>query len=139
MPIKAENRARYPADWKAIRTAILERARYACEWPGCGAIQYSVGYWTHEGFRWVGERNWYPTYAEARQAAADNQPDDPDEPKNIVIVLTVAHLDHTPENCAPENLRAWCQRHHLAYDHKHHIGNAQATRRAKLGNLELEL
>ena len=32
------------------------------------------------------------------------------------IVLTVAHLDHTPENCDDENLRAMCQRCHLAYD-----------------------
>jgi len=26
------------------------------------------------------------------------------------VVLTVAHLGHTPENCDPANLRAWCQR-----------------------------
>jgi hypothetical protein len=30
--------------------------------------------------------------------------------------LTVAHLDHKPENCAPSNLRAWCQRCHNTYD-----------------------
>jgi hypothetical protein len=32
------------------------------------------------------------------------------------VVLTVAHLDHQPENCDPANLRAWCQRCHNAYD-----------------------
>lgn len=32
------------------------------------------------------------------------------------VVLTTAHLDHNPMNCARENLRAWCQRCHLAYD-----------------------
>lgn len=32
------------------------------------------------------------------------------------VVLTVAHLDHTPENNTPENLRCWCQRCHLLYD-----------------------
>lgn len=32
------------------------------------------------------------------------------------VILTVAHLDHQPENCDPENLRAWCQRCHNAYD-----------------------
>ena len=57
--------------------------------------------------------------------------------KIIKIVLTIAHLDHTPENCADENLRAWCQRHHLAYDAEHHKANAQATRRARCGTLEL--
>ena len=47
----------------------------------------------------------------------------------IEIVLTIAHLDHTPENCAPENLRALCQRCHLRFDAKHHQRNAYATRR----------
>ena len=36
------------------------------------------------------------------------------------VVLTVAHLDHQPEHCDPANLRAWCQRCHLAYDAQHH-------------------
>lgn len=30
MPIKPENKARYPADWKAIRARILERAGDRC-------------------------------------------------------------------------------------------------------------
>ena len=47
-----------------------------------------------------------------------------------MIVLTIAHLDHQPENCDPENLRAWCQRHHLAYDADHHKANAYRTRKA---------
>ena len=44
-------------------------------------------------------------------------------------VLTVAHLNHEPEDCRPENLAAMCQRHHLAYDAKHHKQTAYATRR----------
>ncbi|MFW6031668.1 MAG: hypothetical protein ACOC9T_03665, partial [Myxococcota bacterium] len=46
------------------------------------------------------------------------------------VVLTVAHLDHVPEHCEPENLRAMCQRCHLSYDAQHHARNARATRRA---------
>jgi hypothetical protein len=34
----------------------------------------------------------------------------------VRIVLTVAHLDHTPEHCQDENLRCWCQRCHNLYD-----------------------
>ena len=30
--------------------------------------------------------------------------------------LTVAHLDHTPANCSPENLKALCAPCHLRYD-----------------------
>ena len=36
------------------------------------------------------------------------------------VVLTVAHLDHDETNCAAENLKALCQRCHLAYDQDHH-------------------
>jgi 5-methylcytosine-specific restriction endonuclease McrA len=35
------------------------------------------------------------------------------------VVLTIAHLDHTPENCAPENLKALCQKCHNTYDARH--------------------
>ncbi len=35
-------------------------------------------------------------------------------------VLTVAHLDHTPENVDDSNLRAMCQGCHLHYDRDHH-------------------
>jgi len=47
------------------------------------------------------------------------------------VVLTVAHLDHNPANCDPENLRAMCQRCHLAYDAEHHRRNAARTRAVK--------
>jgi hypothetical protein len=55
----------------------------------------------------------------------------------VDVVLTIAHLDHTPENCADDNLRAWCQRCHLRYDQEHHQRNAQATRRSRVGQAEL--
>lgn len=41
------------------------------------------------------------------------------EIKQGVVVLTIAHLDHTPENCDPSNLRALCQQCHNRYDAKH--------------------
>src|SRR3990170_1974736 len=44
------------------------------------------------------------------------------------VVLTVAHLDHEPQNCTDENLRALCQRCHLTYDARHHARNAAKTR-----------
>lgn len=85
MPIRAENRHRYPPDWQMIRAAILARAGNRCEgsplWPDC------------------------------RAANAQPHP-----VTGARVVLTIAHLDHTPENCAADNLRAWCQRCHNAYD-----------------------
>lgn len=74
------------------------------------------------------------------QQVADLWPDtDDSDDKPIVIVLTVAHLDHRPENCDPANLRAWCQRHHLAYDAEHHVQTAYMARLAARNNLELPL
>lgn len=35
-------------------------------------------------------------------------------------ILTVAHLNHTPEDCSRSNLRALCARCHLRYDAGHH-------------------
>lgn len=34
--------------------------------------------------------------------------------------LTVAHLNHVPEDCRRENLRALCAPCHLRYDKDHH-------------------
>ena len=141
MPIKPENAARYPKDWPAISRAAKDRAGWKCQHAGCNAHQYAVGVW--EGGTFFFEIGRGETYSEARQIAADESftrhgdgPAPADE-KIIVIVLTVAHLNHTPEDCRPENLAAMCQRHHLAYDHDHHRANAWATRRAKSGTLEL--
>jgi hypothetical protein len=44
------------------------------------------------------------------------------------VLLTTAHLDHDPTNCAHENLRAWCQRCHLTYDAELHARHAASTR-----------
>ena len=45
VPIKSENRSRYPADWPQVRERILKRAGYRCEHPGCTAAQYDFGRW----------------------------------------------------------------------------------------------
>ena len=150
MPIKPENRHRYPADWPQIRLRILKRAGYRCEHLGCNARQYSVGCWHRPGggeWQWLGHwgQNDNPrTYEEARQIAAEQSfdrfgdgPVPAGEPRIIVIVLTIAHLDHQPENCADDNLRAMCQRHHLAHDQAHHMANAWATRKARSGTPDL--
>ncbi len=112
MPIKAENRKRYPANWTDIRAAILDRAKNACE--QCGITNRiwrnnRTDAWTQSGkTAW----NW-----------------EQDGDSVTRIVLTIAHLDHTPENCDPANLRAYCQRCHLAYDAEHHKQTAYQTRR----------
>ncbi|NDV96032.1 hypothetical protein D0T84_14080 [Dysgonomonas sp. 521] len=83
MPIKPENKSRYPKNWKQISEDIrFNRANNRCE--GCGAENYK-----------------------------------PHPITGSKVILTVAHLDHTPENCDYENLKAWCQRCHNTYDQSH--------------------
>lgn len=136
MPIRPENRKRYPAHWPDIRERILKIAGQRCEHPGCSARNYSVGFWELENgiYRWVahwGQNDNPRTYAEALSVAAELHWNRSEEgPKPTVIVLTIAHLDHQPENCADDNLAAMCQRHHLAHDADHHRQTAYMTRKS---------
>ena len=98
MPIRPENKARYPKDWKEIRKRVLRRAGNCCE----GS----------------------PAYPDCRAENGYSHPI-----TGSKVVLTIGHLDHTPENRDEKNLRAWYQRCHLNYDHKLHMLNAYKTRR----------
>ena len=120
MPIRPENRSRYPADWKSISLRIRDRAGNVCEW--CGVPNGS----TIERFRDLsGAEKW--RIHEHRGTCLGERCG------ATRIVLTVAHLDHTPENCADENLRALCQKCHLTYDAKLHAAAARVTRDRKRG------
>jgi hypothetical protein len=144
VPIKPENAARYPANWNHLAREAKERSGWKCVHMGCGARQYAVGVWEGDVWHELGHvgHELFGAYKDARQMAAEIQwercGDEPNAaPKVIVIVLTTAHLDHEPENCAPENLAPMCQRHHLAYDAKHHAETAYTTRKAKANTLDL--
>lgn len=102
MPIAPENRALYPADWPEISRRIrFERAGGRCECQGeCG----------HDHGGRCGEE-----HGEAHSVTGSP------------VVLTVGHLTHDPRRSADDELRAWCQRCHLAYDRPHHIANLKRT------------
>lgn len=46
------------------------------------------------------------------------------------IVLTIAHIDHDERNSDWANLRAWCQRCHIAYDAPRKAAEAKARNAA---------
>ena len=102
MPIKPENKDRYLENWPEIVQRIRLRSGGVCE--NCGAINHS----------WVNRFT--------RELCLQ------DEENAIRIVLTVAHLDHTPENCDDKNLRDWCQRCHNRYDRPHRSETMRVTR-----------
>ena len=113
MPIKPENQRRYPPNWRDIRAAILARAGDGCEF--CGIPNRS--------WRLPDLETWTRDPATAEAWTNDGR-------KATRIVLTIAHLDHQPEHSDPANLRALCQRCHLAWDRDHHRQSAYHTRRA---------
>jgi hypothetical protein len=95
MPIKEENKKRYPKNWKQISERIrFERANNKCEVCGCENYQ-------------------------------------PHPITGSKVILTVAHLDHHPENCDDENLKAMCQKCHNNYDRQH---RNQTVRQSRLKN-----
>lgn len=102
MPIRPENRGRYPKDWKAISLGVRNRAGWRCEGDACVARQG------------------------ARHPVTGS-----------TVVLTVAHLDHQPENCDPANLKALCQRCHNAYDAPTRAAGLKARRRARMAARDL--
>lgn len=134
MPIRATERDRYPPDWKKISHAARERAGNRCE--QCKAPNGAMirrAYYEGRPIYFLQEMTVYETglCAVTGEEVDGAFWDDCDARRPVRVVLTVAHLDHRPENCAPENLRALCQRCHLAYDADLHRANAAATRRAR--------
>ena len=106
MPIRDSQKKRYPAGWKDISARIrFERAEGRCECLG------ECGRGTHEGR--CPNRHGESAYGTGSK-----------------VILTTAHLDHTPENCGDDNLRAFCQGCHLHYDKDHHAETRAATRAA---------
>jgi hypothetical protein len=133
MPIKQENKNRYPKNWKQISEYIrFNRAKNRCEM--CGVHNYSVGHRDEYGnfipiagnifADLAGQGLSYPSlkllsYKEAKEIADAETNNCIYGFKYIVIVLTVAHLDHQPENCDYSNLKAMCQKCHNNYDKIH--------------------
>lgn len=142
MPIREENRGRYPKDWPEISKAIRERASNTCE--QCGApngcdilrglefgdrVAYAVpcGIGAHTFDADTGECLGVRLVQDLKRWGW----------REVRVVLTVAHLDHQPENCDPSNLRAWCQRCHNRYDAKMRRAGILERRRAGLAVADL--
>jgi hypothetical protein len=104
VPISPENKARYPKDWKTVVVPrIRARSGNRCECTGQCGIEHSI----------------QPPEAETLRCWAVNG-----EPHPITgskVVLTVMHLNHTPEDCADDNLLHGCQACHLRYDRAEHL------------------
>lgn len=102
----------YPDNWDEIATAIKTAANWHCQNCGKPCCPSGTNFWDFTA------------------QLAGTQWDEilPDEEELILMepwevrslrasfTLTVAHLNHRPEDCRPENLRALCSVCHLQYD-----------------------
>jgi hypothetical protein len=113
MPIRPENKARYPKEWPQMVAAARERSGNCCECTGqCGR--------EHPGGR-CNERNHTP-HSETGSK----------------VVLTLAHEHGVPlEETSIERMFHACQRCHLLYDKHIHRQNRQTTlhHRRAMGDL----
>jgi hypothetical protein len=105
----------YPSDWDEIARSIKEAAGWQCQ--ECGrpcrrpgesidnlVIRLQIDHyndWADELADWVEDDEFGYHEAPVRVGR---------------FVLTVAHLNHQPADCHPENLRALCAPCHLRYD-----------------------
>nr|WP_312446835.1 hypothetical protein [Brevundimonas naejangsanensis] len=114
MPIRPENRDRYPSDWKAISLRIRERAGQQCEW--CKAPNGELIDRSRDGEAYMLTDGQVFSATDGEPLGYAKGSEWPSCGRLTKVILTVAHLDHTPENCAEENLKALCQRCHNRYD-----------------------
>jgi len=125
MPISKENKLKYPKNWKQISLNVRAKADNRCEF--CDIKNHAIGYRTKKGE--------FIELEPSHQADIDVQENNL---KLIKIVLTVAHLDHNPENNEAENLKALCQKCHLNYDKKQHLKTRQKNKlKGQLSLLEV--
>jgi hypothetical protein len=97
------NRSLYPDNWDEIATAIKDAASWRCQ--DCDRCCRRPGESLDEFCtRIIGVDE--PAILRRLEIQAHPQR----------FTLTVAHLDHRPENCHPDNLRALCSGCHCRYD-----------------------
>lgn len=122
MPISAQNRPLYPADWKEISRRIrFERAKGKCE--KCGVADGAQGWRDAVGNFWTEQQIF-----DAKDAGFELMRAKAERERILKIVLTVAHVDQNPANNAESNLLALCQRCHNRLDAPHRARNAAVTR-----------
>ena len=126
--------AGYPSDWSRVARECKERASWTCQ--GCGAAHGTWGSRDRAGRflqvdknRMRAEGHGAPPFMRRLSRGG--------YVKVVEVILQAAHLDGTPSNCDPSNLRALCQVCHLAYDLAQHVRTGAVTRRRRMGTPDL--
>ena len=118
------NRELYPQNWDEIALKIKTEANWTCE--ECGRPCRRPGESMTEFLSRVGS-------GIARKYPISNG----DRTAYQRFTLTVAHLNHKPEDCRRNNLRAWCAPCHCRYDLSQ-MGTKRQLKLERAGQLRLE-
>jgi hypothetical protein len=106
MPIKQENKHLYLPlkEWKELRESRIKAQGKRCKF--CGIPNYAI---------------------RIRYKNLELFNHEPVEIKRSRVVLTIAHLDHNPQNNAEGNTPALCQFCHCRHDITHHLETRKKT------------
>jgi len=118
---------KYPPNWLSeIRHRIMLRANNTCECEGCDfkhlelvwAVRYKGR--TTGWYRDFDVANEFPSTGESKFNFKTKKTESIPNPKQVKVILTIAHLDHDElnHNVSDERLMAMCQLCHLRYDAK---------------------
>ena len=123
----------YPDNWDELALAIKTEANWQCQ--ACGRPCRRPD----ETFDDLYQR--LPSYWEPYWWSWEDSSDSGQGKEKIArphrFKLTVAHMDHRPENCYRNNLRAWCTPCHARYDLKQ-MGLKRALKAERAGQLRIE-
>lgn len=124
------NRALYPDNWEAIALAVKEQANWTCQECGRPCRRPGESWGELYGRIEHGSRRWS---AELYGEDSDGEP----MLKLGRFTLTVAHLDHDPEN-PNARLKALCSVCHLRHDNKQ-MATKRRLKRERDGQLTLAI
>jgi len=141
MPIKNGNKEFCPKDWPKIRQQILDRAQNKCEI--CQSQNHAVGERVNGRFEPVSGNKTLNALGKgevefclAREFTNEIN-HELGVKKLLLIVLTIAHIDHNPRNNSPENLKALCQQCHNRHDAKVRAAEIKSRRQKHQQALKL--
>ncbi|OYQ67557.1 hypothetical protein B9G53_00985 [Pseudanabaena sp. SR411] len=109
------NRKLYPPNWEAIALQIKEAANWTCQNCGRPCRKPKVAWF--DFVQWLldqGKTGWYDDTSD--YISCDETGEWGYKKRPHRFTLTVAHLNHQPEDCRPENLKALCFPCHARYD-----------------------
>jgi hypothetical protein len=109
------NRKLYPKNWNAIARAIKTEVNWTCENCGRPCRRPGESDGELEDRIYNEHAQWWDDLWETED---DEEFGEAEHMKPVRFTLTVAHLDHQPQNCDRSNLRAWCSVCHCRYDLK---------------------